>query len=292
MRLTREFRCFPANLRGDHARLNSWSGSPTQGLLGPYWTVRATVEGPLDAETGFVCNTGDLDALLQRTMVGLAQAGLDPLRASAAQLAGVLPRLFGELQSRLPRRLALIRLELGLNPHFSLAVDVETGGMEPTLQRTPTSSVTLESDPSRGVHWEVGMVVQLTQSFEFSASHRLYCPDRGDAENRKLFGKCANANGHGHNYVVDVTVAGAPREGSGTVVDLDFLQSAVKERVIDRFDHRHLNLDCAEFHTLNPSVENIARVIWDLLAPAFVECRLARVRVWETPKTCAEYSGT
>ena len=75
------------------------------------------------------------------------------------------------------------------------------------------------------------------------------------------------------------------------VACLPGFQRAVKERVIDRFDHKHLNLDCPEFESLNPTVEHIARVIWDLLDGAFDRARLARVRVWETPKTFAEYAG-
>ena len=137
-------------------------------------------------------------------------------------------------------------------------------------------------------------MVTITQSFEFAAAHRLYVPDLSEEENRRVFGKCTNPNGHGHNYVLEVTLAGEPDPGSGTLVDLPVFEAAVKERVIDRFDHKHLNLDCPEFARLNPTVENITRVIWDLLEDAFgpsTAGRLRTVRVWETPKTFAEYRG-
>ncbi len=131
-------------------------------------------------------------------------------------------------------------------------------------------------------------MVSVTESFEFAASHRLYCPSMSEEENRALFGKCANPNGHGHNYVVEVTVRGTPHAATGRIVDLQEMESIVKERVVDRFDHKHLNLDCPEFANLNPSVENITTVIWELLDRRFEPARLAKVRVWETPKTYAE----
>ena len=134
-------------------------------------------------------------------------------------------------------------------------------------------------------------MVELTQAFEFAASHRLYVPSWSDDENRKMFGKCANPNGHGHNYVVEVTVGGRPLEEAGTVTDVMHVQRVVKERVIEPFDHKHLNLDCADFASLNPTVENVAKVIWRRLEGSFERCRLTRVRIWETPKAYAEYDG-
>ena len=104
--------------------------------------------------------------------------------------------------------------------------------------------------------------------------------------------KCANPNGHGHNYVLEITVSGRPDDATGTIVDLPHFQRVVNRRAVERFDHKHLNLDCAEFAALNPSVENIARVIWRCLEGAFDRCELTTVRVWETPKTFAEYDGT
>jgi 6-pyruvoyltetrahydropterin/6-carboxytetrahydropterin synthase len=110
-------------------------------------------------------------------------------------------------------------------------------------------------------------------------------------QNRQTFGKCNNSNGHGHNYVVEVTVAGAPDVKTGAVLSLPEFEQTVKERVVDHLDHKHLNADVAEFCALNPSVENIARVIWGMLAGHVSPAQLCRVRVWETAKTCAEYAG-
>ncbi|MBU0639877.1 MAG: 6-carboxytetrahydropterin synthase [Planctomycetes bacterium] len=134
-------------------------------------------------------------------------------------------------------------------------------------------------------------MILLTQQFEFSAAHRLHCAALSEADNQRTFGKCNNANGHGHNYLLEVTLVGEPDAQTGAVLPLPAFEQVVKERVIDRLDHQHLNQDTAEFRTLNPSVENIARVIWGLLSNHVAPARLHAVRVWETPKTWAEYSG-
>ncbi len=136
-------------------------------------------------------------------------------------------------------------------------------------------------------------MVRLSQKFEFSASHRLHNPSLSDADNRATYGKCNNVAGHGHNYEVQVTLIGTPDE-RGVLVDIPTFERTVAERVIDRFDHKHLNSEVAEFQErgLIPSVENIARVIHDLLKPALASERstLASVTVWETPKTWCEYT--
>ena len=134
-------------------------------------------------------------------------------------------------------------------------------------------------------------MILLTQQFEFSASHRLHCPELSDEQNRQTFGKCNNPHGHGHNYLLEVTVAGTPDPRTGAVLPLPAFEQLVKERVIDRLDHKHLNTDTQEFREVNPSVENIARIIWNLLQDRVAPARLHRVRVWETAKTSAEYAG-
>jgi 6-pyruvoyltetrahydropterin/6-carboxytetrahydropterin synthase len=129
----------------------------------------------------------------------------------------------------------------------------------------------------------------LTQSYEFSASHRLACPGKSDEENLRLFGKCSNPNGHGHNYVLEVSVALNGDAPGGTLSELDRI---VHAEVIEPFDHKNLNVECREFENLNPTVENIAQVLFDRLSPVVAPLQLASVRVWETPKTYAECSGS
>ena len=130
-------------------------------------------------------------------------------------------------------------------------------------------------------------MTQLTQRFDFSAAHRLHNDALDDAANRELFGKCNNREGHGHNYQLDVTLAGEV-DRDGTLIRLDEFTRTVQRIVIDRFDHKHLNVQTEEFKTVIPTVENIAKVVYTLLENEF-DGKLHSVRVWETEKTSAEY---
>jgi len=151
----------------------------------------------------------------------------------------------------------------------------------------PLAGLCLRVSPQHAYHWDPAMPerLKLQVSFEFSASHRLALPGCSDAENHALFGKCSNANGHGHNYRLDVTVATNPSVPNSVAT----LEAVVDREVMKRLDHKHLNLDCPEFADLNPSVEHIALVCRNLLqAPlATAGLELISVTVWETAKTCA-----
>ena len=135
-------------------------------------------------------------------------------------------------------------------------------------------------------------MVSLTQQFEFSAAHRLHCDQLSAEENEATFGKCNNPNGHGHNYVVEVTVRNQATENQ--VLPLSQLEALVKAEVIDRLDHKHLNEDLDCFKETIPSVENISIAIWNWLNEKIATqtpAQLDAVRVFETPKTWAEYRG-
>jgi len=132
-------------------------------------------------------------------------------------------------------------------------------------------------------------MIRLSQKFEFSATHRLHNPKLSESENNHLFGKCNNPHGHGHNYEIQVTLAGEP-DASGTLLHVPDFEQIVGAAVIDRFDHKNLNVELPEFGELIPTVENIAMVIYRLLKPKFGRPKLASVTVWETPKTWCEYS--
>ena len=137
-------------------------------------------------------------------------------------------------------------------------------------------------------------MIYLTRRATFSAAH-YYWNDAWTAEkNEKVFGKCANRNGHGHNYTLEVTVAGEPGAVTGFVVDLKWLKDVMEREVLAAYDHRHLNLEVAEFSGVNPTTENIAIAVWKRLEPAITGAggaQLSRVRVYETPEIFAEYRG-
>ena len=106
-----------------------------------------------------------------------------------------------------------------------------------------------------------------------------------------MFGKCANRNGHGHNYTLEVTVAGEIDPISGFVVDLKALKDVIEREVIQVYDHRHLNLEVPEFRAVIPTTENIAVAIWKRLEKKIAGARLQRVRVYEMPDLFADYCG-
>ena len=137
-------------------------------------------------------------------------------------------------------------------------------------------------------------MIELTRRATFSASH-FYWNEAWSAEkNEQVFGRCANRNGHGHNYTLEVTVAGEPDPVTGFVVDLKWLKDVMEHEVLTAYDHRHLNLEVPEFAKANPTTENIAIAAWKRLEPKVARAggaKLARVRVYETPEIFAEFRG-
>ena len=130
--------------------------------------------------------------------------------------------------------------------------------------------------------------MKLTRRYRFSASHRLDTPALSADENRKLYGKCNNPYGHGHDYVLDVTVAGSPDE-SGQIVGREALDRLVGERILARFDHRNLNVEIAELRGVVPTTENLAVVIEKALGDAWpLTAKLDRVRISETERNIFE----
>lgn len=134
-------------------------------------------------------------------------------------------------------------------------------------------------------------MVYVTRRETFSASHRLYNPEFSEEDNNKVFGKCNNQNGHGHNYVLEVIVAGEIDPQTGYVIDLKELKKIIKENVIKKIDHKHLNLDVDFMKNIIPTAENIAVGIWGQLVDKIPAGKLYSVKVYETENNYAEYKG-
>ncbi|MBV9157090.1 MAG: 6-carboxytetrahydropterin synthase [Acidobacteriaceae bacterium] len=134
----------------------------------------------------------------------------------------------------------------------------------------------------------------VTRRYEFSASHRLHSPELSDAENARLFGKCNNPFGHGHNYVLDVTVAGAVDPSTGLILPLPKLDNLIDETVLKLFDHRNINLDVPQFAERVPTTENVILVILELLRQHWnaylgdTAAQLLHVRIQETERNFFE----
>lgn len=134
-------------------------------------------------------------------------------------------------------------------------------------------------------------MVYLTRKAEFSASHYYHNPEFSAEENQRLFGKCNNPNGHGHNYTLEVTVKGQVDPRSGFVVNLKELKAVLEREVLSAMDHRFLNKEVPEFARTIPTTENLAIAIWNRLRPKLERAELHRVRVYETPDLFVDYYG-
>jgi len=234
---------------------NSYAGYPSLNGFGKYFALRVTLGGDLHPDTGYLRNIKEIDDVVRRQGIRVVSEAIE----TGTTIAAVPIILFDQLKSSWPGS-SLHTLRLFLSPFLSVGCFAKEHPM-----------------------------VRLSQKFEFAAAHRLNNPALTEAENRKAFGKCNNTHGHGHNYEVQVTLIGLP-DRNGLLIDIPEFERIVADTVIERFDHKFLNIEVEEFREMIPSVENIAKVIFGLLKPKFNgTANLASVRVWETPKTWCEY---
>jgi len=134
-------------------------------------------------------------------------------------------------------------------------------------------------------------MIYVTRRAEFSASHYYHNPEWSAEENQRVFGKCANPHGHGHNYTVEVTVAGEVDPRTGMVLDLKDLKKILEKEVLDLVDHKFLNKEVPVFASKIPTTENIAVEIWKWLAPKLNFGKLHRIRLYESPDLYVDYYG-
>jgi 6-pyruvoyltetrahydropterin/6-carboxytetrahydropterin synthase len=275
-RLTREVR-FAVNDGETDIQLsappsNSYGGYPSLVGYGRFYSLAVTLAGELDPATGYLRNIKDIDDAVRRRVIPAIRDDVLGRSESPEPAPGGL------------RGRAMTPFE---QPIVALVL------LQTVLPSTQVERVRLSLSPFLSIecHAPEHPMVRLSQKFEFSASHRLHSTALSDEENRKCFGKCNNPNGHGHNYEVQVTLTGQP-DVNGQLVDVPAFERVVGGTVIERFDHKNLNVEVPEFAQLMPSVENIAMVIYRLLRPKFSDARarLASVTVWETPKTWCEYT--
>lgn len=268
-RLSREVR-FAVDPRAADAPVpagrNGFAGKPPVTAMGQcYYSLVVTVAGETDRESGYLTNIKLVDEAVRERAIPRVQAAVGAgCRGDHLGGGGVIQACFRALAEAFPQ-LRLTSTELKLSPFLSLAA-TSGNGHEPDA------------------------MILLRHTFEFAASHRLHNPSLSDEENRRVFGKCNNPHGHGHNYTLQVTLAGEP-DANGFVIDFCRLEEIVDKVVITPFDHKHLNVEVPDFKALNPSVENIAKVIFHRLADPVAAAgpRLEAVTVWETSKTWCEY---
>ena len=136
-------------------------------------------------------------------------------------------------------------------------------------------------------------MVYVTRRFHFSASHRLYKPELTDLENEELYGKCSNPNGHGHNYILEVTLVGDPEPGIGYVIDLKKLKRIVEDELIEKVDHKNLNSDVKFMSRITPTTENIVMKFWEVIEDKVnnKKRKLHSLKLFETENNVVEYKG-
>lgn len=244
---------------------NGYAGRPSMRGLGRYYSVDVTARGEPDPVTGYLIDIKAIDRAVRDAVVPLITLAChdDPTREPAT----LLPELMVDLEAALPVTLAALRWNL-----------------------TPFSSITMNATSST--------TVVLRQRFDFAAAHRLHVDSLSDEENQKLFGKCNNPSGHGHNYQVEPAVE-AMLPGNGPMpFTMQDLERLTDEAIIAPFDHTNLNIDPPDFSQagVNPSVEHIARVCYERLAKAIDAtnsgARLREVTVWETDRTRCTYPSS
>ena len=228
---------------------------------GHNFVLLVTTSGPVNPPTGMVVNIKDIDEVLQGRLVQkFAQKSIND------EVEG-----FVDKTPCLENLLPFIRDQIGELP----------GGV--VLEH-----LLLEETPTFYGEWSKdGDSVTLTRVYEFAASHRLQQDAFPREENERLYGKCNNPHGHGHNYVLEVTVGGEPDPQTGFVADIESLDRIVTEHVLDRYDHKHLNTDVPELAGKVPTSEVVVTEIFRAL-DGRVPARLERVRLKETDRSVFE----
>jgi len=259
--LSREIRFFVNPfLARDSRGFNSYCGKPSGEGLGIYFSLWVELAGKVDEGTGFVVNVSDIDAVVRGKVLpvfgefvrgryrGQKHIGIFELGELLRKSWGILKGSFGDRE--------LCSLVLGLSPCRKIRIDSEDSN-----------------------------VIEYSEKFEFAAMHKLWNDEFSDEENFRAFGKCANRAGHGHNYVIEVTVRGDGKVGVGE------FERKVEDGFLSVVDHKNLNADVAEFSGLNPTVENISSFAWERLSGVFGAGELLKVTVWENDRTCCSFSG-
>ena len=274
IRLSREIRfaLVPPGAADTGPHKNSWAGWPATDLIAPQLRLQLIIAGNADVQTGYLCNIKVIDQMLRDIVT-------NDLAASAAQPVSA------ETMLDIIWQRALERWPSFVNGPTAFAATPPPTIQSLHLHQSPYLSYARHANS----HSQVKTMTQttLTHQFEFSAAHRLHCDHLSDEQNRELFSKCNNPAGHGHNYVVEVSIAQNPVDQAAPVGLAQVIET-VNALVIDKLDHKHLNVDIEYFATVNPTVENISTAIFGWLDGQFNAAQLQSVKVFETPKTWAE----
>jgi 6-pyruvoyltetrahydropterin/6-carboxytetrahydropterin synthase len=262
---------------GDERSRADAAGEP----YGHNYVLDVSVAGEIDARTGIIVNIKEIDRVVRERIIDRFDRKLIQKQAPEFYGRPVTPErlatwIAAALKPEIPKETTLVGVRIEETP--LLAAEWR--------ERQPE---TMAEDDPRHDH---AAVVRTTRVYEFAASHRLHSPALTDEENRELFGKCNYPNGHGHNYILEVTVEGPVDDRTGRVIRPETLDEIVNREVVDRYDHRHLNHDLPEFRGLVPSTEVVTKTIWGRLVDLIpLPARLSSVLIRETARNIFEYRG-
>ena len=280
IRLSREtrFALVPPGATDTGPHKNSWAGWPATDLIAPQLRLQLIIAGTADVQTGYLCNIKVIDEMFRDIVINdLAASDTQPMSA--------------ETMLNITWQRTLERWPSYVNGPTAFAATPTPTIQSLHLHQSPYLSYARHANAAS--HSQVKTMTQstLTHQFEFSAAHRLHCDHLSDEQNRELFSKCNNPAGHGHNYVVEVSISQNPADQT-LPIGLAQVIETVNKLVIDKLDHKHLNVDIEYFATVNPTVENISTAIFGWLDGRFDAAQLQSVKVFETPKTWAECCRT
>lgn len=273
--------------------VEEWSPEENAAVYGidairePYghnYQLNVSVRGSVNPKTSIVVNTVEIEAIVRQVVID---------RLHKRTIAEAIPEFKRRpltLESLTLYIVDQLREQIPSDTHPDVHISALELAATPTIRCRWTDSAHDTSGYQRGIEEERDMF--MTHAYEFAASHRLHSPHLTDEENRALFGKCNYQNGHGHNYQIEVTVTGPLAPCVQRIIDPDKLDAIVRAAIIDRYDHRHFNLDFEEFQEVVPSAEMVTKTIWDRLVdeiPAPV--RLHKVLLRENPHNAFEYFG-
>jgi 6-pyruvoyltetrahydropterin/6-carboxytetrahydropterin synthase len=241
---------------------NSYGGKPCGEGLSLFFEVSVGLAGESDKDTGFVVNVMDIDSVVRQYAVPVFAANIrkafrDGKQLTISETAGLLASVRDELRDKFDGAM-LIELGLGLNPYRKVALDCEDMKM-----------------------------YYFSEKFDFAAMHKLWNDEFSEQKNFEVFGKCANPNGHGHNYIVEVTVKAATDED----ICIGDFEQVVNGEFVKLVDHKNLNADVSALADINPTIENLAEFAWSRLKGKFDSAKLHSVSIWESDRTFCTYYG-
>lgn len=248
---------------GDSDGSNSFASKPAGEGLSIFFELTVTLAGEVEPDTGFVVNVTDIDGNVRKHAVpAFAQQIRKKFRQGKhigfVEITKLLKSVWGQLADKF-KTAKVEKLSLALNPFRKITVDCEDCKMS-----------------------------YFGEKFEFAATHKLWNDNFSDERNREVFGKCANPTGHGHNYVVEVTIKSPTGRDD---IHIGEFEKVVDEEFIKLVDHKNLNEDVQYFVKTIPTVENIAAFAWEKMAGKFGEAELYCITIWETDRTYCSYYG-